>query len=146
MPQPAFKILLNTPGFPPCFKPHPDSNLIAPGTTGAGNNYDRLVTTKTAVRNVAAPIADLTFFIALIQGILDTNPWGCTSYQAAGQTMPALAKTREAYSGRIVFENDEAKTVGQISVKAPTAASYHECKHHCSKRSPLHRDGRYPIP
>jgi hypothetical protein len=87
--------------------------------TGEGANYSSLATTRTAVRDLAAPIADLASFIALIQGILDTNPWGCTSYQAAGQTMPALAKTRESYSGRIVFENDEAKTVGQISVKAP---------------------------
>ena len=87
-------------------------------------DFVNTATTKTAVRDLAAPIADLAYFIALIQGILDTNPWGCTSYQAAGQTMPALAKTREAYSGRIVFENDEAKTVGQISVKAPTSAAF----------------------
>ena len=40
---------------------------------------------RTIVRNHIAPIADLDSFIALIQGILDTNPWGCTSYQAAGQ-------------------------------------------------------------
>ena len=38
--------------------------------------------------------------------------------------MPALAKTRESYSGRIVFENDEVKTVGQINVKALTAAAF----------------------
>jgi hypothetical protein len=87
-------------------------------------DFVNTATTKTAVRDLAAPIADLASFIALIQNILDTNPWGCTSYQAAGQTMPALAKTRESYSGRIVFENDEAKTVGQISVKAPTAAAF----------------------
>jgi hypothetical protein len=78
-----------------------------PGNTGAGNNYSRFATTKTAVRDLAAPIADLASFIALIQGILDTNPWGCTSYQAAGQTLPALAKT-----------------VGQISVKAPKSAAF----------------------
>ena len=64
-------------------------------------------TTKTAVRDLNAPIADLASFIALNQGILDTNPWGCTSYQAAGQTLPAMAKT-----------------VGQISVKTPTTAAF----------------------
>jgi hypothetical protein len=108
----------------PCYKLHPDSNLITPGTEGQLTNYGRLATTKTAVRDLAAPIADLASFIALIQSILDTNPWGCTSYQAVGQTLPALAKTRESYSGRIVYENDEAKTVGQISVKAPTSAAF----------------------
>ena len=120
--------------------------MITPGTTGAGNNYGRLATTRTAVRVLTAPIADLTSFIGLIQGIVDTNPWGYTSYQAAGQTLPALAKTRESYSGRMVSGNDEAKTVGQISVRAPTAAAYHESEHHCGKCSPLHRNERYPIP
>ena len=81
-------------------------------------------TTKTAVRDLAAPIEDLTSFVTLVQTIIDTNPWGCTSYQVSGQTLPAVAKTREYYSGRIVYENAEAKTVGQISVKAPTAASF----------------------
>jgi hypothetical protein len=109
-------------------------------------DFVNTVTTKTAARDLAVPMSDPASFIALIQCILETNPWGCTSYQAAGQTMPALAKTRESYSGQIVFENDEAKTVGQISVKAPTDEAYHECKHHCSKRCPLHRNGRYPIP
>ncbi|MFH0967801.1 MAG: hypothetical protein V1862_08985 [Methanobacteriota archaeon] len=81
-------------------------------------------TTKTAVRDLAEPIPDITTFVTLVQSILDTNPWGCTTYQSAGQTLPAIAKTRESYSGRIVYENAEAKTVGQISVKAPTAASF----------------------
>jgi hypothetical protein len=57
-----------------------------------------------------ATIIDLTSFIALIQSILDTNPCGCTNYQAEGQTPPAMTKTRESYSSRIVYENDEAKT------------------------------------
>jgi hypothetical protein len=113
--------------------------------TGAGNNYGRLTTTKTTVRDLAAPIADLASFIALIQGILDTNPWGCTSYQAAGQTLPALAKTREAYSGRIVFENDEA-CWPDISQGPDISSIQHECEHHRGKRSPLHRNGRYLIP
>ena len=81
-------------------------------------------TTKTAVRDLAEPIPDLATFVTLVQTILDTNPWGCTSYQSGGQTLSAVAKTRESYSGRIVYENAEAKTVGQISVKAPTAASF----------------------
>ena len=81
-------------------------------------------TTRTAVRDLAAPIADLSTFVTLVQEILDTNPWGCTSYPSAGQTLPGIAKSREYYSGRIVYENTEAKAVGQISVKAPTAAAF----------------------
>jgi hypothetical protein len=81
-------------------------------------------TTKTAVRDLAEPIADLASFMTLVQEILDDNPWGCTSYQYAGKTLPAIAKSREYYSGRIVYENAEAKTVGQITVKAPSATAF----------------------
>jgi hypothetical protein len=35
-------------------------------------------TVKSAVRNLASPIADYTTFNTLIQDILDDNPWGCT--------------------------------------------------------------------
>ena len=87
-------------------------------------DFVNTTTTKTAVRDLAVPIADLSTFITLVQTILDTNPWGCTSYESGGQTLPAVAKTREYYSGRVIYENTEAKTVGQISVKAPTAAAF----------------------
>ncbi len=32
--------------------------------------------------------------------------------------------TYEFYSGKIMYEDAEAKTVGQISVKAPTSAAF----------------------
>jgi hypothetical protein len=61
---------------------------------------------------VTAPIADITSFLTLVQDILDTNPWACTTYQSAGHAMPAVSKTCEYYSGRIIYENGEAKTIG----------------------------------
>lgn len=75
---------------------------------------------KSAVRNLSTPIADYTTFNALIQEILDNNPWGCTTYQTAGLSKPGVEKTKEAYAATIVYENAEAKTVGSIPVKAPT--------------------------
>lgn len=87
-------------------------------------DFVNTATTKTAVRDLATPIADLTAFSVIVQDILENNPWGCTSYQSAGQTLPPVAKSRESYSGRIVYEDTQAKTVGQISVRAPTAASF----------------------
>jgi hypothetical protein len=77
-----------------------------------------------AVRKLAAPIADLTSFATLVQTIMDTNPWGCTSYSSAGVTIPGMVKGTEGYTGTIVYENAEAKTVGRISVKSPTAAAF----------------------
>lgn len=87
-------------------------------------DFVNTATTKTAVRDLAAPIADLTAFTTLVQSILDDNPWGCTGYQSAGQTLPAVAKTHEYYSGRIIYEDAEAKTIGQVSVKAPSTAGF----------------------
>ena len=87
-------------------------------------DFVNTATTKTAVRDLATPIADLAAFTSLVDGIITNNPWGCTSYESAGETLPAITKTREYYSGRIVYENAEAKTIGQISVKAPTMAAF----------------------
>ncbi|MDD1728311.1 MAG: hypothetical protein LUQ50_04475 [Methanospirillum sp.] len=78
---------------------------------------------KSAVRNLAAPIADYTAFNALIQDILDNNPWGCTAYESAGVTKPGVEKSKEAYAATVVYENAEAKTVGSIPVRGPTMAA-----------------------
>ena len=81
-------------------------------------------TVKSAVRKLAAPIADLTTFNALVQDILDNNPWGCVSYVSAGVTVAAVVKGTESYTGAVVYEDAQAKTVGRISVKAPTSAGF----------------------
>lgn len=78
---------------------------------------------KSAVRELASPITDYTTFHALIQDILENNPWGCTAYQSAGENKPAVEMTKEAYSATIVYENSEAKTVGSIPVRGPTMAA-----------------------
>jgi hypothetical protein len=79
---------------------------------------------KSAVRKLAAPIADLATFTALVQDILDNNPWGCVSYVSAGVTVAAVVKGTESYTGAVVYEDAQAKTVGRISVKAPTSAGF----------------------
>jgi len=87
-------------------------------------DFTPTATVKTAVRKLAAPIGSLTSFTALVQDILDNNPWGCTSYEKAGVTLPAVSKSSESYSGRVIYENTEAKTVGSISIKAPTPTAF----------------------
>jgi len=77
-----------------------------------------------AVRTLAAPIPDLTTFVTLLQTIVDTNPWGCTSYSSAGATIAGVVKGTEGYTGAAIYEDAQAKTVGRISVKAPTAAAF----------------------
>lgn len=83
-------------------------------------DFTQKTVVKSAVRNLTAPIADYASFSSLIQGILDKNPWGCTSYQVTGATKPAIERSREAYAATINYENTEAKTVGSIPVRGPT--------------------------
>ncbi|PKL60173.1 MAG: hypothetical protein CVV33_04035 [Methanomicrobiales archaeon HGW-Methanomicrobiales-4] len=78
---------------------------------------------KSAVRRLTSPIADYTAFNALVQNILDTNPWGCTAYESGGVAKPAVEKSKESYAASIVYENAEAKTIGSIPVRGPTMAA-----------------------
>jgi hypothetical protein len=80
--------------------------------------------TKSAERKFTTPISNVTTFLSLIQDIIDNNPWGCVSYTSAGATVAGIVRGSESYSGKVVYENAEAKTVGQISVKAPTSAAF----------------------
>lgn len=68
---------------------------------------------KTAVRELAAPIDSMAAFTSIIDDILTNNPWGCTSYEQAGVTLPGVSKASESYTGRVIYENNEAKTSGQ---------------------------------
>ncbi|PWR73930.1 hypothetical protein DK846_01835 [Methanospirillum lacunae] len=79
---------------------------------------------KSAERKLTTPIGTITAFLALIQDVIDNNPWGCVAYTSAGKNVAAVVRGSEYYSGKIVYENGEAKTVGQISVKAPTSAAF----------------------
>ncbi|MDD1730469.1 MAG: hypothetical protein LUQ50_15550 [Methanospirillum sp.] len=80
--------------------------------------------TKSAERKLTSPIDTVTNFLALVQDIIENNPWACTSYTSNGATIAGVVRGTEYYSGKIVYENTEAKTVGQISVRAPTSASF----------------------
>ena len=79
---------------------------------------------KTAVRELAAPIADVAAFADVVDDVLTTNPFSCTPYQVGTESHAAVEKARESYSGRIVYENGEAETVGQVSVKCPSVAAH----------------------
>ena len=80
---------------------------------------------KTAVRELATPIADVTAFAEVVDDVVTNNPFGCTAYQVGQrEPLPAVEKTREAYTARIIYEDDEAQTVGTVSAKCPTVAAY----------------------
>jgi hypothetical protein len=68
--------------------------------------------TKRAVRKLTNPIADVTAFNTIIQSVITANPFGCVPYMTAGENHPAVEKTKEAYTARIVYQDSDALTVG----------------------------------
>ena len=58
--------------------------------------------TRSATRALASPIESIAEFEAIVSNVLATNPFACTPYQSGGETLPAVEKTPEGYSARIV--------------------------------------------
>jgi hypothetical protein len=83
---------------------------------------------KSAVRVLATPIADVTGFNTIVQSVLTTNPFGCTAYETSGEQMPAVAKSRENYTARILYEDNEANLIGVITARAGTVAGFSAAK------------------
>ena len=79
---------------------------------------------KSAVRNLSAPIETLAGVGTVVNTIMMDNPFQCTAYQSGGENRPGSEKTKEYYSGTIVYENNEGKKVGSISVNAPTLSGF----------------------
>ena len=63
--------------------------------------------TKSAVRALTTPIADAAALNTIVNNLITNNPLGCTSYEVGGVTMAPVAKTRESYTARIVFVDNE---------------------------------------
>ena len=70
---------------------------------------------KSAVRNLANPIADVAAFDAIIQSVILNNPFGCVSYMSSGVNHPPVEKSRESYTAKFVYQDTEAKKVGSGS-------------------------------
>jgi hypothetical protein len=80
--------------------------------------------TKTAVRQLASPIGSTADFETIINSILSTNPWGCTTYEVSGVAQPAVAKSRETYTARVIYEDVDGKTLGNVTAKAGSLAGF----------------------
>jgi hypothetical protein len=81
-------------------------------------------TVKSAERILATPFANKAALNTLIGDILVDNPWGCTSYVSGGENLPAVSKSSEYYSGIIIYENNDGKQIGRISVKSQSSAGF----------------------
>ncbi|MDE4907298.1 hypothetical protein L0665_01510 [Methanogenium marinum] len=87
-------------------------------------DFIQTTNTKTAVRDLLVPIANITIFDALVQDIIDTNPFGCTSYVESGVTIDPVVRSKEAYDAKVIYENLEADTIGDVSVQVATVTAF----------------------
>ena len=87
-------------------------------------DFIQTTNTKSAVRDLSVPIADITTFDALVQDIIDTNPFGCTAYVEQGVTIDPVVRSQERYDAKFVYENTDADTVGDVSVKVASVAAF----------------------
>jgi len=79
---------------------------------------------KSAVRRLASPIADLTAFNQIVLSVITDNPFGCVSYMTAGVNHPPVEKSRESYTAKFVYEDNNAKRVGSGSETYSTVAGF----------------------
>ena len=71
--------------------------------------------TKTAVRELATPIADVSAFNTIVESVITANPFGCVAWTEAGVSHQPVEKSRETYVAKVVYQDTLAKTVGKES-------------------------------
>ena len=80
--------------------------------------------TKSAIRELATPIASVTAFNLIVQSVITDNPFGCVAYMTAGENHDPVEKTKEGYTARLVYEDANAKSIGTASHKFGTLAGF----------------------
>ena len=80
--------------------------------------------TKSAIRELADPIADVATFNTIVQSVITGNPFACVSYMTAGVTHDPVEKTKESYAVKIIYQDSDAKVVGNLSDKFDTIAGF----------------------
>jgi hypothetical protein len=81
-------------------------------------------TTKSAIRKIVEPIADVTAFDNIVQGVVANNPFQCVSYNASGVSHAPVEKGKQGYTARIVYQDAEANTIAVITIRASTIAAF----------------------
>lgn len=81
-------------------------------------------TTKSATRKLAEPLADVTAFDNIVQGVITNNPFGCTTYNQGGSDHPPVERSKQGYTSRILYQDGMAKTVAIITIRSPTIAAF----------------------
>lgn len=87
-------------------------------------------TTKSANRKLAAPLADVTAFDNIVQGVITNNPFGCTTYNQGGSDHPPVERSKQGYTARILYQNGDGKVVALVTIRAPTIAAFTASANH----------------
>jgi hypothetical protein len=87
-------------------------------------------TTKSAIRKLAAPLADVTAFDNIVQGVVTNNPFQCTMYNQGGADHPPVERSKEGFTARVIYQDANAKTVALITIRAPNIAGFTAVANH----------------
>ncbi|HVP96733.1 hypothetical protein [Methanoregula sp.] len=79
---------------------------------------------KRSVRTLTAPIEDIATFDSIVASLIANNPLGCVPYMSAGMSHPGMEKTKEAYTVRIIYQDNEANVAGTGTHKFASLAGY----------------------
>ena len=77
---------------------------------------------KRSVRDLTTPIPDVATLNTLVQGVIDTNAFQCVDFTKSGVTVPGMTRGTESFTVKVIYENGNAKNVGNTSAKAKTVA------------------------
>jgi hypothetical protein len=79
---------------------------------------------KSAVRTLVEPIANVATFNTIVQSVITNNPFACVEYMTAGENHPAVEKTKETYTAKFVYQDEDAKKIGSGSESYSTISGY----------------------
>ncbi|MDO9323330.1 MAG: hypothetical protein Q7T80_00050 [Methanoregula sp.] len=87
-------------------------------------DFTQRTNVKSAIRKLAEPITDETAFNTIVQSVITTNPFGCVSYMTSGANHPPVEKSKESYTAKFVYQDGDAKTIGNSSESYNTIAGF----------------------
>ncbi|PKG31716.1 hypothetical protein [Methanoregula sp.] len=87
-------------------------------------DYVQKTNIKSASRKLSEPIADVDAFNTIVQSIITGNPFGCISYMSGGTNHPPVEKSKENYTAKFVYQNNDAKSVGTGSESYNSIAGF----------------------
>ena len=85
--------------------------------------------TRSASLILEKPFAGIEAFDAVIQELVLKNPPGCTSYWTARRHNPPVARVRERYTAKFVYEDGRRRQIGSSSEVYDSVDGYRDGIH-----------------